>query len=116
MRKDTRLRKQVARGFRSLPEEVGLRDRMFRIWVQGKTAFDETMLEIGKMFAETIMSMDREEMTAPEYAPTDPALKKWASQRGSVYLGDQKVRVFHPRVKDVLQGREVLLRSYADSR
>ena len=112
MRKDTILRKQVTRGFRSLPEEVGLRDRMFQILVHGKTAFDETMLDMGKMFAEAIMLMDREEMTGPEYAPIDPSLKKWASQRGSVYLGDQKVRVFHPRVRNVAQRREVPLRSY----
>ncbi len=79
MRQDTRLRKQVTRGFRSLPKEVGLRDRMFQILVQGKTAFDEMMLDMGKMFAEAIMSMDREEVSGPEYAPTDPALKKWAS-------------------------------------
>jgi len=112
MRKDTILRKQITRGFRDLPKEVRLRDRMFQILVHGKTAFDETMLEMGKMFAETIMLMDREEMTGPEYAPIDPSLKKWASQRGSVYLGDQKVRVFHPRVRDVVQRREVPLRSY----
>ncbi len=112
MRKDTLLRKQVTRGFRDLPKEVGVRDRMFQILVSGKTAFDETMLDIGRMFAEAIMSMDREEMTGLEYAPIDPALKKWASQQGSVYLGDQKVRVFHPRVRDVVQGREVPLRSY----
>jgi len=112
MRQDTRLRKQVTRGFRALPEEVGLRDRMFQIFVRGKTAFDEAMLEIGRMFAETIMSMDREEVAGPEYAPTNPALKKWASQQGSIYLGDQKVRAFHPRIRDVVQGREVHLRSY----
>ena len=28
-----------------------------------------------RMFAETIMSMDREEMTGTEYAPIDPSLK-----------------------------------------
>ena len=71
MRRDTLLRKQVTRGFRSLPEEVGLRDQMFRILVAGKAALDEAMLEIGKMFAETIMLMDREEVAGPEYAPTN---------------------------------------------
>ena len=38
MRKDTILRKQITRGFRDLPKEVRLRDRMFQILVHGKKA------------------------------------------------------------------------------
>lgn len=112
MKKDTLLRKQAARGFRSLSQEGWLRDRMFCILAGGKRAFDQVMLEMGKMFAETIMLMDREETTGPEYHPTDSDIKKWASQPGSVYIGDQKVKVQHPRVRDVLHGREVPLASY----
>jgi transposase-like protein len=39
--------------------------------------------------------------------------KRWGSNPGSVYLGDQKVKVNVPRVRDVGQGSEVRLRSYA---
>jgi hypothetical protein len=60
MRKDTRIRKEVTRGFRNISEGDWLKDRMFRVLVFGKTAFDEVMLEIGKMFAEVIMEMDAE--------------------------------------------------------
>ena len=82
MRKDTILRKQTAKGFRSLSGEERLRGQMFKILVDGKKAFDHVMLEIGKMFAETIMLMDREETTGPEYFPIDSDVKKWASQAG----------------------------------
>lgn len=112
MRKDTILRKQVTKGFRSMSEGDWLRDRMFQILAGGKRSFDHVMLEIGKMFAETIMLMDREETTGPEYHPTDSDIQKWASQSGSVYIGDQKVKVTHPRVRDVLHGKEVPLASY----
>lgn len=112
MREDTILRKQVTRGFRSISGGEWCKNQMFRILAGGKQAFDHTMLEIGKMFAETIMLMDREERTGPEYVPTDPDMKKWASQPGSVFIGDQKVKVSHPRVRDTLHGKEVPLASY----
>ena len=112
MKKDTRIRKEFTRGFRNISEGDWLKDRMFRILVSGKTAFDEVMLEIGKMFGEAIMLIDREEVTGPEYFPTDPDMAKWASQPGSIYVGDQKVRVSHPRVRDIVRGREVPLASY----
>ncbi len=37
---------------------------------------------------------------------------RWGKQLGSVYLGDQKVAVTVPRVRDVERGREVPLASY----
>ena len=112
MRKDTILRKQATRGFRNLSEEGWMRDQMFQILAGGKKAFDHVTLSMGKMFAEAIMLMDREEISGPEYYPSDSDIKKWASQRGSVYIGDQKVKVSHPRVRDVLHGKEVPLASY----
>ena len=69
---------------------------MFQVMVGGKRALDATMQEIGRMVAETIMHMEREEIAGPDYHPTSP-LQKWASQPGSIYLGDQKIHVEHPR-------------------
>src|SRR3990172_3385424 len=37
---------------------------------------------------------------------------RWGSQRGSVYLSDQKVRVSVPRVRNVIQGQEGTLSTY----
>ena len=37
---------------------------------------------------------------------------RWGRQRGSVYLGDQKVAVTVPRVRDLGRGQEVTLASY----
>ena len=68
------------------------------------------MLEIGRLVAETIMYMEREEKSGPDYHPTSPALRKWASQRGSIYLGDQKLFVEHPRLRG--PDGEVGLRTY----
>lgn len=42
----------------------------------------------------------------------DQPLRRWGAQAGSVYLGDQKVRVSVPRVRDVTTKREAPLSSY----
>jgi len=77
--------------------------------VEGKQALDAAMLEIGRMTAEAIMYMEREEMAGADYHPTSD-LQKWASQRGSIYVGDQKVQVEHPRLRG--PKGEVPLRTY----
>ena len=42
----------------------------------------------------------------------DSSLHRWGSQRGSVYLTDQKIPVYVPRVRDTDRGCEVPLRTY----
>jgi transposase-like protein len=94
-------------------------DRMLgtlvRIIESGKQALDGVMLEMGRVVAESIMLMEREETAGPDYHPTDPKLQKWAHEDGSIYLGDQKVKVTRPRLRHVTQG-EVTLHSYAQMR
>ena len=43
----------------------------------------------------------------------EPGLSRWGTQRGSVYLADQKVPVTVPRVRNVQAGVEVPLATYA---
>ncbi len=54
------------------------------------------------------------ELAGPRYQrkESDQPLRRWGSQRGSVYLGDQKLPVDVPRVRDVDNDREVSLRAY----
>jgi transposase-like protein len=85
---------------------------LVRVISSGKQALDSVMLEMGRLVAESIMLIEREELAGPDYYPTHPALQKWAHEAGSVYIGDQKVKVKRPRLRDVGQG-EVPLRSYA---
>jgi len=60
--------------------------------------------------AETIMYIEREELSGPEYHPLSSEIKKWASQGGSIYLGDQKISVEHPRLRG--KKGEMALESY----
>ena len=54
------------------------------------------------------------ELAGPRYQrkESDPPLRRWGSQRGSVYLADQKLPVEVPRVRNVASATEVPLRAY----
>ena len=97
MRRDTIQRKNASQTFKKLRGTDWLVEGMYQVLSQGKRAFDSLMLEMGQMVAEAIMYIDREEVAGPDYFPFKPEIQKWASQRGSVFIGDQKVVVdrFH---------------------
>jgi len=50
------------------------------------------------------------------YERTETNLSRWGSNPGSVFLGDQKVAIEVPRVRDLKQGKEVKLESYQELR
>ena len=111
MRIDTRNRKNAMAGMRQLSGEQQMLGTLFRVINQGKKALDEVMLDMGRMVAESIMLIEREELAGPDYFPTNPDLQKWAHESGSIYVADQKRKVKRPRLRDVVHG-EVALKSY----
>lgn len=110
MKVNTRQRKKAIGGFKGIYGRDRMVDWLYRILCKGKEGFDVLMMEIGRMVVEVIMYIDREEIAGPDYAPFSPDIRKWASQGGSVYIGDQKISVDHPRLRGP-QG-EILLKSY----
>jgi hypothetical protein len=40
-----------------------------------------------------VMHFEREEIAGHDYDPSDPAHQKWAHEKGSIFIGDQKVPV-----------------------
>ena len=112
MRPDTRQRKHAMAGLRAIEGQDRMLGTLVRVISSGKQALDVVMLEMGRLVAESIMLIEREELAGPDYYPTDPDLQKWAHEAGSIFIGDQKVKVTRPRLRDVGQG-EVPLKSYA---
>lgn len=112
MRPATRQRKHAMAGLRAISGEQQLLGTLVRVISSGKQALDAVMLEMGRMVAESIMLIEREELAGPDYYPTHPGLQKWAHEASSAYIGDQTVNVTRPRLRDVEQG-EVPLKSYA---
>ena len=110
MKVNTRKRKNARRVFEQMYGKQEMIDRMYQIISQGKQGLDAFLLEIGRTMAETIMYVEREEIAGPEYRPVSSEIKKWASQGGSIYLGDQKIPVEHPRLRG--KKGEMVLKSY----
>jgi putative transposase len=99
VRADTKKRKRATQILRETQEQDWWAGQVVQVMLHGKRALDTAMLEIGRLVSETILYMEREEKSGPDYHPKSPELRKWASQRGSVYIGDQKVFVEHPRLR-----------------
>jgi transposase-like protein len=85
-------------------------EQMRGILLEGKQALDACALELGRRVAESVMYLEREELSGPDYRPIDSGTKKWASQKGSIYIGGQKIFVDHPRLRG--SGGEIALKSY----
>jgi putative transposase len=81
-------------------------NRMYEIIRVGKQGLDGFILELGSMVAEAIMDMEREERSGPQYYPSEQGLYKWAYQDGSIYLGDRKISVRHPRLFHMIESHK----------
>lgn len=101
MKESTRKRKKAIRGMEEVYGRQEIVEQMYRIIVTGKEGLDAMMKELGRMVAEAIMYIEREEMAGPGYRPFSPEIRKWASQPGSIYIGDQKIRVAHTRLRGI---------------
>lgn len=110
MKKSTKSRKKASLAMQSTQEQQWWADQMVKVMLGGKRALDVAMQDIGRLVVETIMYMEREERAGPDYQPKSSDLRKWASQQGSVFLGDQKIHVEHPRLRG--PKGEVHLRTY----
>lgn len=111
MKVNTKQRKKATQGFEHIYGKDELANRMFHILSAGKQGIDALVQDLGIMMAQAIMDMEREERSGPEYFPRQRGVYKWAYQPGSIYLGDQKVSVRHPRLRGP-EG-EIPLESYA---
>lgn len=109
MNRSTKQRKESASQFQQLLGEDNFASRIAQTISVGKQAIDTLNQELGKMLVESILLMDREDIAGPDYAPKD-GIYKWAHQQGSVFIGDQKVKVSKPRVRGM--GKEIKLPSY----
>ncbi len=96
--------------FMALQGEENWDEKFSEVISRGKKALDETCSELGRMFAETLMIMDREEIAGKDYQPKSQELQKWGFQKGSVYIGKQKTKVSHPRLRS--NGKEIPVRLY----
>jgi putative transposase len=110
MNRVTRRMKKNKKAFEAMRGEELMAEELGRIIKCGKNYLDETMAKIGRMFVESMMLMDRESVSGKDYHPIDSDVQKWGFQKGSVYVGKQKVKVSHPRLR--VGGQEAPLELY----
>jgi transposase-like protein len=109
MKEATKKRKQIANQFEEIYGEDNFAMKVAQTIDWGKRSIDMLNQEVGKMLVESILLMDRENIAGPDYLPQD-GIYKWAHQPGSVFIGDQKVKISKPRLRR--QGQEVKLSAY----
>ena len=110
MKLNTIQRKKAREGFEAAFGKEELVNRMYQIIKAGKQGLDGFIQELGSLLVEAIMDMEREERSGPQYQPLQAGLYKWAYQKGSLYMGDRKISVRHPRLRGP-EG-EIPLQSY----
>jgi len=110
MKLNTIQRRKARGGFEQAVGREEVVNRMYEIIRVGRQGFDGFIVELGSMVAEAIMDIEREERSGPEYYPCQEGLYKWAYQNGSIYVGDRKMMVRHPRLRG--RGGEIPLQSY----
>jgi transposase-like protein len=82
--------------------------------IDTKVALIQALIPLGLMHVAASLQQEVEELTGPRYSRQQgrPGLVRHGSQRGSVYLGDQKLPIRVPRVRDQEQKKEVPLATY----
>lgn len=102
--------KKSKKVFESILGEARVAEEFAEVLRSGKQALDGCMMEMGRILGEAIMDWDRQQIAGKDYDP-EKGYEKWGWQNGSIYLGKQKVKVQHPRLRK--NGVEQVLSSYA---
>jgi len=110
MKLNTIQRKKARGGLEAAFGKEELVERMYQIIKARKQGLDGFVQEIGTLLVEAVMDMEREERSGPQYQPLQAGLYKWAYQKGSLYMGERKISVRHPRLRGP-EG-EISLQSY----
>ena len=72
----------------------------------------QMLIPLGLLAIEAELQSEVNEIAGDRYSRSQPQYKRWGHNGGSAYLGDQKVSIKVPRVRDVLNDEEVCLTSY----
>jgi transposase-like protein len=88
-------------------EQAGVVD-LFRA---SRLAMIQMLIPVGLKAVEEELQAEVQSLVGPRYS-RGGELKRWGKNRGSVYLGDQKVSLSVPRVRDVQAKKEVELKAY----
>lgn len=78
----------------------------------GRIELIQMLIPLGLQAVEEELQSEVIQIAGDRYSRSLPQFKRWGRNGGSVYLGDRKVSIKVPRVRDVLNDEEVSLTSY----
>ena len=111
--------KKVALSHKQIKRETGSMEKM-KETLSGLDDLDtwveliQSLIPLGPAAVADVLCQEVEALCGSRHSRKEgnQPLRRWGRQAGSVYLGDQKVRVSVPRVRDVTTKKEALLSSY----
>ena len=79
-----------------------------------RVAMIQALIPLGLEAVRDVLQQDVERLAGARYAREGgrPGHVRWSKERGSVYLGDQKLPIVYQRVRDQLRDVEVPLETY----
>lgn len=79
-----------------------------------EVALIQALIPLGLAAVHDVLQQEVEELAGARYARTGgrPGHVRWSKERGSVYLGDQKLPIVYQRVRDQVRDVEVPLETY----
>ncbi len=80
--------------------------------IGSRLALIQQLIPLGLMAVEEILQEEVRELAGQRYQRDESPNKRWGSNIGSVYLGDQKHSISVPRVRNQRSRREVPLKNY----
>ena len=81
--------------------------------ISGRIELIKQLIPLGLEAVRDLLEQEVSNLVGDRYSRTGSENSRWGSNPGSVYLGDQKVSVGVPRVRNTATGKEVELDSYA---
>ncbi len=110
------MRKILKKGKRSNREErlVAYEEILKQGQEGSRIELIQMLIPLGLQAVEEELQSEVIQIAGDRYSRNLPQFKRWGRNGGSVYLGDQKVSIAVPRVRDVLNDQEVCLTSYRD--
>lgn len=84
------------------------------IQLNAKLVLIRELIPIALEHVKEVLQEEVDQLAGPRYSHNkeDKHCQRWGSQRGSVYLAEQKVPIQVPRVRDTERGQEVPLQNY----
>jgi len=88
--------------------EYGLLD------IDSKVALIHELIPLGLMHVQETLRQELEQLAGKRYSREGgiPGFSRWTKQRGSVYVGQQKIPIVIQRVRDTINNKEVPLAAY----